>query len=288
MNAKALPVKRGGFFMSGLLRYWRHAIAIVLLGAGSTAFAQSNPASATDIAAIDAQCTGGDVEACDTLIKRYRYGQGVAKDPARAAQIELRACKAGDGKSCEYYGVMMKTKRPGYPAYDSAIYADMMKRACLAQTRANCRSANGIANNQAVYTAAERAAIYKQVCATGSASSCNKAAYAEGEKGNWANALSLARTACSRGNSNACANVAAYQARADNARRAQQRSARRAAPTYTERPVQQTTSAPAGRTFKGNSNARSGTRACTKSNGGKGNQYWYYGFDNRKKYGPCI
>lgn len=34
--------------------------------------------------------------------------------------------------------------------------------------------------------------------------------------------------------------------------------------------------------------ARSGFIACTKSNGGSGQQYWYYGFDNRRKYGPCF
>lgn len=34
--------------------------------------------------------------------------------------------------------------------------------------------------------------------------------------------------------------------------------------------------------------ARSGFMACTKANGGSGQQYWYYGFDNRRKYGPCF
>lgn len=276
--------------MSAMVGFLRHIIWIALLGAGSVAAAQSKPMSAAEIAATDAQCTSGNVDACETVVKAYRYGLGVAKDPARAAQLELRNCKAGDGKSCESYAFMMKRKSAGFPAYDAATYNDLMKQACFAKTRPNCGFAGGMAKHQNVYTPAEREAILKQVCAIDTARRCGDAAYAEGKRGNWASALSLARTACSRGNSNACTNVKAYQARADNARRAQQRSARQSAPTYTDRPIQRTTPAPApsGRTYKGNSNARSGTRSCTKSNGGSGKQYWYYGFDNRKKYGPCV
>ena len=35
------------------------------------------------------------------------------------------------------------------------------------------------------------------------------------------------------------------------------------------------------------SSGRSGTESCYE-NGRSGKRYWYYGFDNEKKYGPCV
>lgn len=38
----------------------------------------------------------------------------------------------------------------------------------------------------------------------------------------------------------------------------------------------------------GQTSARSGYSSCTASNGNRGKRYWYYGFDNKVNYGPCI
>ena len=34
--------------------------------------------------------------------------------------------------------------------------------------------------------------------------------------------------------------------------------------------------------------SRSGYISCTKSDGSRGQRYWYYGFDNKRKEGPCL
>ena len=41
-------------------------------------------------------------------------------------------------------------------------------------------------------------------------------------------------------------------------------------------------------TDPGAGGARSGYTRCTASNGNSGKQYWYYGFDNKVNYGPCL
>ncbi|MCB2089729.1 MAG: sel1 repeat family protein [Sphingomonadaceae bacterium] len=43
-----------------------------------------------------------------------------------------------------------------------------------------------------------------------------------------------------------------------------------------------------GRRSNARDNSRSGYESCTKSNGASGQRYWYYGFDNQRKYGPCL
>lgn len=281
-TGKAIFMKRTaiGFFLA------------VLVCVGIPAKAQTQTVSATEIKALETRCDQEQPAACATLYDMYFFGRGVQQDRTRAAQYKLKHCEAGNGSACEYYAVASKIKREGYPAYNRAQYYDLMKRACLSPEEPSCRSANGIANNQNVYNATERAAIYKRTCAVEKPEACGRAAYAEGERGNWASALSLASNACSRGHQNACTNKKAYQARLDIARRNQERAQANA--RYEERarmgqPVTRNPAPPARRsTDRGDSNARSGTRTCYKSNGGTGTQYWYYGFDNKKKYGPCV
>ncbi|MCP5395894.1 MAG: hypothetical protein H6918_04030 [Sphingomonadaceae bacterium] len=43
-----------------------------------------------------------------------------------------------------------------------------------------------------------------------------------------------------------------------------------------------------GRRSNARDNSRSGYESCTKSNGASGQRYWYYGFDNKRKTGPCL
>ena len=58
-------------------------------------------------------CDKGDPGACDVLSARYAYGEGVRKDPARAAELGARTMElcskdggAGDSPSCHRFAVV--------------------------------------------------------------------------------------------------------------------------------------------------------------------------------------
>jgi len=45
-------------------------------------------------------CEGDDAEACGLLAALHETGQGVSRDPARAAELRRRACDGGFAPSC--------------------------------------------------------------------------------------------------------------------------------------------------------------------------------------------
>ena len=57
-----------------------------------------------DISICERECDGGSSDRCRRLAASYAFGQGVAKDEARAAVLYEHACDMGDAPSCMFAG----------------------------------------------------------------------------------------------------------------------------------------------------------------------------------------
>ena len=272
--------------------------AATCLALAHGALAQNTPKPAQDISALESECTAGKSASCDELSYRYGAGRGVTADPAQSARYKLRSCEAGDARACGVYAAKVRLSSPGYPSNDPALVAKYARLGCLGGDGPTCGLASAISNRSNSYNPAQRAEIYRNVCRIGPAEDCERAAYAEGERKNWKSAAELARQACARGMKNSCHNANAYAVRLENSQRAQSAQTAASAQT-TARPAQpsrkvSTQITPdmyqpeSGRRSNARDNSRSGYESCTKSNGAPGQRYWYYGFDNKRHYGPCI
>lgn len=257
----------------------------IMLGSGASA--QPQPVSARSIEQLDKECDAKQTDSCNEMYLRFKFGRGVEANPYRAAYYHLQTCKTGTARACGVYAAYISRNTKGYPPYTPGIDAKYALMGCEGNDVPSCGLARAIANNRDVYDAAQRKVIYDQACRIGSLRECELASYGESKRKNWKSAAEYARLACERGQTNACPNVRAYTVRYENSLRPKTPT-RQAARQQTYQQTQsmyQNTPAPSS---SSNSSARSGMESCTKSNGGLGQRYWYYGFDNRRKTGPCF
>ncbi|KPL68185.1 hypothetical protein SZ64_08665 [Erythrobacter sp. SG61-1L] len=270
-------------------------MAFAVLGsllATSAATAEDVPLTKRSVEQLDRECDAKQAESCDELRFRYTGIRGVAKDDAKSAAYRLRGCEAGDARACGVYAVQVNMNKPGYPAKNPAIVARYAYLGCVGGDAPTCGFASALANKTTSYNAQERATIYDKVCSIGTPADCALAADAEGGRASWRSAADYARRACARGDSRACINEKAFAARDQNSRPAvaarpsqpTQQAARKQAPLSDAQRYQPST----GRRSNARDQSRSGYESCTKSNGASGSRYWYYGFDNKRQYGPCT
>lgn len=60
-------------------------------------------------------CDGGDTISCGDLAQSYLFGQGVAVDELRAAQLGERICNDGNMVGCALLGIIHQEGQAGYP-----------------------------------------------------------------------------------------------------------------------------------------------------------------------------
>lgn len=259
--------------------------------ASAATSAESVPVAKRSVQALEGECSGGAVPSCEVLYWRYYFGRVVAADPVKAASYHLRMCDLGDAAQCGRYAGKVWLSKPGYPKNDTATVARYAKRGCMGGDSMSCGLAYTMSKKPNSYGAAERATVYRKLCQVRKPADCSLAADFEGEAGNNAFAMELARKACGRGDSRACINADVYAVRLGNSQR-RAAAAARPTPPVANRPTPPSDAGmyqpSSGRRSNARDNSRSGTDSCTKSNGTAGKRYWYYGFDNQRKDGPCI
>ncbi|PZQ22586.1 MAG: hypothetical protein DI569_07570 [Sphingopyxis macrogoltabida] len=277
-----------------------HALPLLIAASLSMAMAMAIAAEPTDrtakrslsIETLESECAADQSASCDEASLRYQFGRGVAADPAKAAALRLRLCDLGSASECGLYAGRVWLSKPGYPKKDIAIVARYAKRGCLGNDALSCGLAYTVSKTPNTYGAADRATLYRKLCAVGKPADCGAAAYDEGERGNYPLAIDLAKQACAKGQSYACSNANAYAVRQQNREKRAAAAARPSSPPAANRPSSQSGASmyqpSSDRRSRNRDQGRSGTESCSRSGGGLGTRYWYYGFNNQKQYGPCI
>jgi TPR repeat protein len=87
-------------------------------------------------------CGAEDGEACRSLSFRYRLGDGVPQDPAKAASLRLKACQLGNADACGDVALYASIGQEG-EALDRTRSLTFRKRACELGAASDCASAAG-------------------------------------------------------------------------------------------------------------------------------------------------
>jgi TPR repeat protein len=90
----------------------------------------------TELAALDAKCSGGDGQSCYDLAAAYYEGKGVPKDPAASFAAAGRACKAGHAGGCYNHGAALYMGDGA--AKDQAASIPFFEKACAAKHAGGC------------------------------------------------------------------------------------------------------------------------------------------------------
>lgn len=96
-----------------------------------------NPGAAT--AAMERECASGKANACSELARRFKSGEGVAADAARAVAFSERACGAGAADDCATAAVAYRDGAA--VGRDRTRAADLFQRACGAGRLESCSTA---------------------------------------------------------------------------------------------------------------------------------------------------
>jgi uncharacterized protein len=128
----------------------------------------------TDVALCESECDGGSADRCRRLAASYAFGEGVAKDEAKATGLYEHACDLDDAPACVFAGQMHEYAH-GVPK-DEARAAALYGRACDARWMAGCynlaimfENGRGVAVDKA-----KAAALYEQACGAGAKAACDK------------------------------------------------------------------------------------------------------------------
>ena len=165
-------------------------------------------------------CDAGDAYGCDFLGEMYEGGEGVARDPFRAAALYSReaglyskACDAGDASACTDLGGLYDDSydnRPRQFAKDYPRAVALYSKACDAGNADGCSSLGSMYSlGRGVLEDDSRAAeLFSKACYGGDASSCGMLAdyYKEGlgVGRDIREATMLYNKACSMGDTPSC------------------------------------------------------------------------------------
>ena len=103
-------------------------IASLLLSLAVGASAQITAETTADAEKLKQACDGGEAKSCFDLGNRYREGEGVAKDLAKAAQLYQKACEAGHAGSC--FNLANRYREGEGVAKDLVKAAQLYQQAC--------------------------------------------------------------------------------------------------------------------------------------------------------------
>lgn len=167
----------------------------------------ADPCATGDVVGCEARCDAGDAMACSATGYFVEIGDGVPKDPTRAAALYTRGCIGGDGRGCGNLGVLLDL--------GSGVERDVAQ--ALVQYRRGCRVGDGASClNLGIHQATgdgmgvdrERALKnYAQACALGEPRGCNLLG-AEQEASDPAAAVGRYGQGCEGGHGPACYNLA--------------------------------------------------------------------------------
>jgi hypothetical protein len=259
--------------------------ALILASPGQVT-AQNTVPKKPPLAELEKLCAADENPACEEL--RVRFGR-MPEMRKEYAHFTKRSCETGTARQCTAYASRMIISSKGFPPNNPNTALKYAFMGCKGGDALGCGLAVSLERNNNILGPVDESILFNKTCEIGKPQDCAVAAETVSQRGRNGHALLLAKKACAKGHTSTCTKVPAYQARSDAFVRGLTRpqnsvASTSAAPGRSAQPVQRAPQ-PA---FRGKSNARSGTRSCTKSNGGQGKQYWYYGFDNKKKYGPCV
>lgn len=132
---------------------------------------QCVPGDAND---CNLQCSRGDAVSCHNLAELFDRGQGVPKDPARAAMLFQQSCQGGSADACSDLGAHLRDGA-GVPR-DEIAAVQLHQRACMAGAAAGCdRWAAALSSGRGTARDEVRAAaLWDRGCRGGHAPSCGK------------------------------------------------------------------------------------------------------------------
>ncbi len=157
------------------------------------------------------RCQGADAAACSALGEMFARGDGVLKDPSRAAALFNWACGAGDGSGCASLGTAYAAGS-GVPL-DASKAADLHGRACDRGELAGCvllgvayADGTGVAKNDV-----RAVELFRKACEAGNQWGCvwlgTMCAEGRGVPKDLARAVELFRSACDGGAADGCTSL---------------------------------------------------------------------------------
>jgi TPR repeat protein len=188
-------------------------LGVMAGGLGGCATASQAPAAAvsadSSLGELEKACEGGDVaDACASLGFKYMEGEGVAKDPSRAAALLERACTAGRALACSGLGLSYASGNG--VAKDRTRAARLFEQACGANEAMGCHWRGLALLNGSGVAKDEQGSIqfFEQACEGGYPPACDLLARFHRD-GRWvpkdpSRAAALFEKACRGGESDAC------------------------------------------------------------------------------------
>jgi hypothetical protein len=82
-------------------------------------------------------CIGGEANSCYHLGLMYDLGQGLQRDPSRAAAFYSKSCSSGNGAACYHLG-MLRDYKPGSAACNSPALIPTASRDCDSGNAMSC------------------------------------------------------------------------------------------------------------------------------------------------------
>lgn len=168
-------------------------------------------AMAAQVKQLEDACAGEAVSACAELGTRYAQGDGVDKDPARAAGFHYKACDGGDADGCTLLGIAYHAGE-GVPSNEEGAAASFA-RACYLGGPADCANYGlALVKGEGVAKDDQRAFRYfDAACDEGNAASCSSlgAAYSMGVgvRADRQRARRLFKQACDGNDAGGCYNL---------------------------------------------------------------------------------
>jgi TPR repeat protein len=131
--------------------------------------------SCEDVTACEAECDAGSADRCRRLAASFAFGQGVAKDEARATALYEHACALGDPPACVFAGQMHEFGH-GVPK-DVGAAVGPYERACALHWAAGCYNLAIVLERGVGVTrdAARAADLYAIACNAGAKEACVRA-----------------------------------------------------------------------------------------------------------------
>ena len=137
------------------------------------AASQTTARSADQVAALQTACAGEDPRACAELARRYRAGDGVARDLVKAVRAARDGCEAGEPALCVEAGRAILRGEGLKP--DPELARRLFGDACTHRARAGCldlalmlQNGDGVAQDPAQATS-----LFEQACQGGEAAACS-------------------------------------------------------------------------------------------------------------------
>ncbi len=124
---------------------------------------------------LERACSEGESGACGYAAWLLEEGRGLAKDPARAAELQRRGCDAGDKRTCVRFAAKQASGAPGVPRNEAQAMATLDSM-CKQEHFAACTELAILhARKPTAKDRARARELLARACDGGDASACNLA-----------------------------------------------------------------------------------------------------------------